>query len=127
MQDTFEPRLLREQQEAMLSSYATRSRDSRGRLTDEAECSVRTAFERDVGRIIFSMDFRRMRHKTQVFFNPQNDHICTRMEHVLSVNYIANTIGRVLGLNPDLIQAIALGHDIAILPWPSVKGLWISA
>lgn len=117
MQDTFEPRLLREQQEAMLSCYATRSRDSRGRLTDEAECSVRTAFERDVGRIIFSMDFRRMRHKTQVFFNPQNDHICTRMEHVLSVNYIANTIGRVLGLNPDLIQAIALGHDIGHAPF----------
>jgi dGTPase len=74
-----------------------RSADSHGRLRDEPECSVRTCFERDVGRIIFSMDFRRMRHKTQVFFNPQSDHICTRMEHVISVNYIAGTIGRVLG------------------------------
>ncbi|MDD2440626.1 MAG: deoxyguanosinetriphosphate triphosphohydrolase, partial [Eubacteriales bacterium] len=97
-----EPRKLREEQETGLSGYAARSADSWGRLRDEPECSVRTCFERDVGRIIFSMDFRRMRHKTQVFFNPQSDHICTRMEHVISVNYIAGTIGRVLGLNLDL-------------------------
>ncbi len=112
-----QPRLLREEQEKGLSPFATRSSQSKGRLLEEAPCTVRTAFERDVGRILFSMDFRRMRHKTQVFFNPQNDHICTRMEHVLSVNYIANTIGGVLGLNTDLIQAIALGHDIGHAPF----------
>ena len=67
---------------------------------------------RDVGRIIYSLDFRRLRHKTQVFFDPQNDHICTRMEHVIYVSYIANTIGRELGLNADLIQGIALGHAL---------------
>ena len=114
---TAEPRLLREEQEKTLSPYAARSSASRGRVVAEDPCSVRTCFERDVGRIIFSMDFRRMRHKTQVFFNPQNDHICTRMEHVISVNYIANTIGRVLGLNADLIQAIALGHDLGHAPF----------
>lgn len=112
-----EPRLLREEQEKNLSPFAIRSAKSQGRLLDEPPCSVRTCFERDVGRIIFSMDFRRMRHKTQVFFNPQNDHICTRMEHVISVNYIANTIGRVLGLNTDLIEAIALGHDLGHAPF----------
>ncbi len=112
-----EPRLLREELEKSLSPFAIRSTDSKGRIIDEPPCSVRTCFERDVGRIIFSMDFRRMRHKTQVFFNPQNDHICTRMEHVISVNYIANTIGRVLGLNADLIQAIALGHDLGHAPF----------
>ncbi len=112
-----EPRKLREEQETGLSGYAARSADSWGRLRDEPECSVRTCFERDVGRIIFSMDFRRMRHKTQVFFNPQSDHICTRMEHVISVNYIAGTIGRVLGLNLDLIEAIALGHDLGHAPF----------
>lgn len=112
-----EPRLIREEQEKMLSPFAARSTQSLGRQLDEAPCSVRPCFERDVGRIIFSVDFRRMRHKTQVFFNPQNDHICTRMEHVISVNYIANTIGRVLGLNSDLIQAIALGHDLGHAPF----------
>lgn len=110
-------REIKEQQEQYLSPYAARSRDSRGRAVPEDECSVRTLFERDTGRIIFSMEFRRLRHKTQVFFDPQNDHICTRMEHVIYVHYIANTIGRALGLNPDLIQAIALGHDLGHAPF----------
>lgn len=110
-------REIKEDQEKFLSPFAARSRDSRGRLTPEDECSVRTIFERDAGRIIFSMEFRRLRHKTQVFFDPQNDHICTRMEHVIYVHYIANTIGRALGLNPDLIQAIALGHDLGHAPF----------
>ena len=63
------PRILKEEQEQHLSPYAARSRDSLGRQTDEEKCTVRTDFERDSGRIIFSMDFRRMRHKTQVFFD----------------------------------------------------------
>lgn len=111
------PRKLKEAQEQYLSPYATQSADSRGRLRPEAKCTVRTDFERDTGRIIYSVDFRRLRHKTQVFFDPQNDHICTRMEHVIYVNYIANTIGRALRLNADLIQAIALGHDLGHAPF----------
>ena len=110
-------REIKEEQERNLSPFAARSHESRGRLLPEDECTVRTIFERDAGRIIFSMEFRRLRHKTQVFFDPQNDHICTRMEHVIYVNYIANTIGRALGLNPDLIQAIALGHDVGHTPF----------
>jgi dGTPase len=110
-------REIKEEQEKWLSPLAARSQMSRGRLLPEDECTVRTIYERDVGRIIFSMEFRRLRHKTQVFFDPQNDHICTRMEHVIYVNYIANTIGRALGLNPDLIQAIALGHDLGHTPF----------
>ncbi len=111
------PRRIKEAQELRLADQAARSADSAGRITPEAPCDVRTVYERDVGRIIFCIDFRRLRHKTQVFFNPQNDHICTRMEHVIYVNYIANTIGRALNLNADLIQAIALGHDLGHAPF----------
>lgn len=112
-----QPRIIKEKQEQLLSPFAARSSRGAGRLVPEEPCDVRTDYERDVGRIIFSMDFRRLRHKTQVFFDPQNDHICTRMEHVIYVNYIANTIGRALGLNSDLIQAIALGHDLGHAPF----------
>jgi dGTPase len=111
------PRLLREEQEKNLSPFACQSHRSRGRTQPEEQCTVRTVFERDTGRIIYSMDFRRLRHKTQVFFDPQNDHICTRMEHVIHVNYIANTIGRALNMNGDLIEAIALGHDLGHSPF----------
>lgn len=111
------PRLIKEEQEQLLSPFAARSSSSVGRETPEEQCDVRTVYERDVGRIIYSLDFRRLRHKTQVFFDPQNDHICTRMEHVIYVNYIANTIGRALGLNADLIQGIALGHDLGHAPF----------
>lgn len=111
------PRLIKEEQENLLSPFAARSSVSAGRRCPEEQCDVRTVYERDVGRIIYSLDFRRLRHKTQVFFDPQNDHICTRMEHVIYVNYIANTIGRALGLNADLIQGIALGHDLGHAPF----------
>lgn len=117
MQNKVLPRLLKEKQEEALSPYAMRSRLSRGRVNDEDHCDVRTVYERDTGRIIYSLDFRRLRHKTQVFFDPQNDHICTRMEHVIYVNYIAKTIGRALSLNTDLIEAIALGHDLGHTPF----------
>ena len=79
---TYNPRdqellaLLRDNREKYLSPYAFRSRDSRGRRFPEEPCTVRSDFERDTGRIIYSQAFRRLRHKTQVFFNPQNDHIC---------------------------------------------------
>ncbi len=111
------PRELREEHEKLLSPYACQSVNSRGRLKPDEPCTVRTVFERDAGRIIYSLEFRRLRHKTQVFFDPQNDHICTRMEHVIQVNYIANTIGRALNLNGDLIEAIALGHDLGHAPF----------
>ena len=111
------PREIREAQEKALSPLAARSTLSRGRLTPETKCDVRSDFERDSGRILYSLDFRRLRHKTQVFFNPQNDHICTRMEHVLHVGYIANTIARSLDLNPELVHAISLGHDLGHAPF----------
>lgn len=111
------PRIIREKQEESLSDFATQSKNSKGRIIPADKCKVRTEFERDTGKILYSMEFRRLRHKTQVFFNPQNDHICTRMEHVLYVNYISNTIARSLNLNPDLVNAIALGHDIGHSPF----------
>ena len=100
-----------------LSEYATKSKDSLGRMFPEKKCFVRTEFARDADRILYSVDFRRLRHKTQVFFNAQNDHICTRMEHVLYVSSISNTIARALGLNTDLTHAIALGHDLGHAPF----------
>ncbi len=109
--------LLRDNREQHLSPYAFRSRDSRGRRFPEEKCAVRSDFERDMGRIIYTQAFRRLRHKTQVFFNPQNDHICSRIEHVIYVNYTATTIARALNLNIDLVQAIALGHDIGHAPY----------
>jgi len=109
--------LLRDNREKYLSPYAFRSKDSRGRRFQEDPCTVRSDFERDTGRIIYSQAFRRLRHKTQVFFNPQNDHICSRIEHVIYVNYIATTIARALNLNIDLVQAISLGHDIGHSPF----------
>lgn len=112
------PRKRKEQRELkQLSQFALPSLKSRGRRHKEMECKVRTVFERDLGRILYSVDFRRLRQKTQVFFNPRNDHICTRMEHVLYVKYIAATIGKALELNVDLVEAIALGHDVGHTPF----------
>lgn len=110
-------RELRERQEESLSPFAAKSRNSLGRLLDEPKCPVRTDFERDANRILYSLDFRRLRHKTQVFFNAKNDHICTRMEHVLYVSSISMTIARTLNLNQDLVHAIALGHDLGHAPF----------
>lgn len=115
--DTETLELLRDEREAGLSKYATRSSDTRGRIIPEEPCVIRSCFERDMGRILFSESFRRLRHKTQVFFNPNNDHICSRIEHVIYVNYISTIIGRALNLNVDLIQSIAMGHDIGHAPF----------
>jgi len=109
--------MLRDNREKNLSPYAFHSKDSRGRRFPEEPCTIRSDFERDTGRIIYSQAFRRLRHKTQVFFNPQNDHICSRIEHVIYVNYVATTIARALNLNLDLVQAISLGHDIGHSPF----------
>ncbi len=78
---------------------------------------IRTEFERDYTRIIHSTAYRRMRHKTQVYFSPQNDHICTRIEHVVHVESISYTIAKYLGLNTELTKAIATGHDIGHSPF----------
>lgn len=78
---------------------------------------IRSEFERDYTRIIHSLAFRRMKHKTQVFFSPINDHICTRMEHIILVESISDTIANYLGLNPKLTKAIAVAHDIGHSPF----------
>ena len=78
---------------------------------------IRSEFERDYTRIIHSLAFRRMKHKTQVFFSPINDHVCTRMEHVILVESISDTIANYLGLNAKLTKAIAIAHDIGHSPF----------
>ncbi len=79
--------------------------------------SIRSEFERDYTRLLHSMAYRRLKHKTQVFFAPQNDHICTRMEHVSHVASVSTTIAKYLGLNTELTNAIAIGHDIGHAPF----------
>ena len=76
---------------------------------------IRSEFERDFTRIIHSNAYRRLKHKTQVFYSPQNDHICTRIEHVNHVDSISYTIAHYLGLNEELTKAIAVAHDLGIV------------
>ena len=110
-------RMLHDERDRILSVNATKCSQSRGRTLPEKDGDIRNCFERDMGRIIYSQAFRRLKHKTQVFFNPSNDHICSRLEHVIYVDYIASTIGNALNLNVDLIRAIALGHDVGHTPF----------
>lgn len=100
-----------------LSPYAAKSYNSKGRAKIEDSCPLRTEFQRDRDRIIHSKAFRRLKHKTQVFFSPNNDHFRTRMTHTLEVSQIARTIARALNLNEDLSEAIALGHDLGHTPF----------
>lgn len=90
---------------------------SRGRLLPEEPCPIRTAFQRDRDRIIHCNAFRRLKHKTQVFIAPQDDHFVTRLTHTLEVSQIARTISKALNLNEDLTEAIALGHDLGHTPF----------
>lgn len=113
-------RQLSEEREESLSSYAVKSRLSRGRLKDEEPCPIRTTFQRDRDRIIHSKAFRRLKHKTQVFIAPLGDHYVTRLTHTLEVSQIARTIARALNLNEDLTEAIALGHDLGHTPFGHV-------
>ncbi len=106
-----------EQAEERLSPYAARSNASRGRRIVEQPCPLRTAFQRDRDRIIFSNAFRRLKHKTQVFIAPEGDHYITRLTHTLEVSQIGRTISRALALNEDLTEAIALGHDLGHTPF----------
>lgn len=111
-------REMREQlEDKILSPYAAKSSNSRGRLIEEAKCRVRTDFQRDRDRIIYSKAFRRLKHKTQVFIAPEGDHYITRLTHTLEVSQIARTIARGLNLNEDLTEAIALGHDLGHPPF----------
>lgn len=100
-----------------LSEFATKSRFSKGRKIQEEECVLRTCFQRDRDRILHSKAFRRLKHKTQVFLSPFDDHFRTRLTHTLEVSQIARTIARALNFNEDLTEAIALGHDLGHTPF----------
>ncbi len=100
-----------------LSPLACLAAESRGRERGEEPCPVRTCFQRDTDRIVHSKAFRRLKHKTQVFLQPQGDHYRTRMTHTLEVARVARTIARGLGLNEDLTEAAALGHDLGHTPF----------
>jgi dGTPase len=112
---------LREQLEArereILAPQAAKSAESRGRLRAEPEDDVRPAFQRDRDRIIHCKAFRRLKHKTQVFFAPTGDHYRTRLTHTLEVSQIARTVAKVLHLHEELTEAIALGHDLGHTPF----------
>jgi dGTPase len=114
--DTFAARI-REFEEHALSPLAVRSYATRGRADPEAECSVRTPFQRDRDRILHSKPFRRLKGKTQVFIDPAGDHYRTRMTHTLETAGIARVVARALALNEDLTEAIGLGHDIGHPPF----------
>ena len=84
---------------------------------EKRENDIRSEFGRDYTRILHSTAYRRLKHKTQVFFSPQNDHICTRIEHVNHVESVSYTIAKYLGLNTELTKAIAVGHDLGHAPF----------
>ena len=100
-----------------LTSYAAKAAESRGRKIPEEKCAIRTDFQRDRDRIIHSKAFRRLMHKTQVFLAPEGDHYRTRLTHTIEVSQIARTIARGAGLNEDLTEAIAMGHDLGHTPF----------
>ena len=106
-----------EKREYELSEKATKAVESKGRLTPEEPCALRTDFQRDRDRIIHSKAFRRLMHKTQVFLSPEGDHYRTRLTHTLEVSQVARTVTRALNLNEDLTEAIALGHDLGHTPF----------
>jgi dGTPase len=108
---------LEERERATLAPQAARSSESRGRLRVEAEDEVRPAFQRDRDRIIHCKAFRRLKHKTQVFFSPAGDHYRTRLTHTLEVSQIGRTIAKVLRLHEELTEAITLGHDLGHTPF----------
>ncbi len=100
-----------------LATRAQHVRDTKGRLYDEPEDDIRTAYQRDRDRIIHCSAFRRLKHKTQVFLAPTGDHYRTRLTHTLEVSQIARTMARAMRLNEDLTEAIALGHDLGHTPF----------
>lgn len=112
------PREERENLERLIiGQYGVLSANSAGRPVPEDECDVRTCFQRDVDRITHSKSFRRLKHKTQVFLQPEGDHYRTRLTHTLEVTRLARTVARALMLNEDLAEAVALGHDLGHTPF----------
>ncbi len=113
--------LIREKLEELefnnLSPYASFSRNTRGRDREEPQCDIRPVFQRDRDRILHSKAFRRLKDKTQVFLAPNGDHYRTRMTHTLEVSQNARTIAKALRLNEDLVEAIAMGHDLGHTPF----------
>ncbi len=125
----------REQLEVeLLAPAATRSTETKGREKPEDEDEFRTCFERDRDRIIHTKAFRRLKHKTQVFLNPDGDHYVTRMTHTIHVTQVGRAVARALGLNETLTEAICLAHDVGHSPFghtgedaltPFVEGEWL--
>lgn len=102
----------------ILSPFATKCKESKGRKQPHfEEFPIRTEFQRDRDKILHSKSFRRLKHKTQVFLSPFNDHFRTRLTHTLEVSQIARTMARALRLNEDLVEAISLGHDLGHTPF----------
>lgn len=104
-------------EDAILAPYAMHSAQSAGRRRPEPESPVRTAYQRDRDRIVHANSFRRLRGKTQVFIAPAGDHYATRLSHALEVAQIARVVARALRLNEDLVEAIALAHDLGHAPF----------
>lgn len=112
------PRQKREIAErSLVCEYGVRAENSRGRRESEPECEIRTCFQRDIDRITHSKSFRRLKHKTQVYLQPEGDHYRTRLTHTLEVSRLARTAARALELNEDLAEAMALGHDLGHTPF----------
>ena len=111
----------REEREALehvlVGPYGVLAERSRGRAEPEEECRIRTCFQRDIDRITHSKSFRRLKHKTQVFLQPEGDHYRTRLTHTLEVSRLSRTVARALRFNEDLVEAIALGHDLGHTPF----------
>lgn len=108
---------IEEMEQETLSPYACLSINSKGRDKEEQECDIRSVFQRDRDRILHCKAFRRLKNKTQVFLTPKGDHYRTRLSHTLEVSQNARTIGKALRLNEDLVEAIALGHDLGHTPF----------
>lgn len=109
--------MIEEMERRTLSPYATLNENSRGRAVPEEQCDIRPLFQRDRDRILHSKAFRRLKNKTQVFLDPFGDHYRTRMSHTLEVSQNARTVAKALRMNEDLVEAIALGHDLGHTPF----------
>jgi dGTPase len=114
--DAFEASV-REHEDGWLSPLAVHSYETRGRAHEEEPCRLRTPFQRDRDRVVHSKAFRRLRHKTQVFIDPDGDHFRTRLTHTLEASGIARGVARALRLNEDLVEVIGLGHDLGHPPF----------
>src|SRR4051812_32004825 len=117
---------IQEWEERWLSPLAARSYPA-DRARPEADCSLRTPFQRDRDRIVHSKSFRRLKHKTQVFVAPEGDHYRTRLTHTLEVTQISRTVARALRLNEDLVEAIGLGHDVGHPPFGHIGEMVLDA